>query len=183
VPSAASENILNEEYTIEYIDNVVISDEEAIQIEKNTKLYSDLENQLRELIQGESDPIANAANMAALLFNALPDVNWAGFYFLKGQELVLGPFQGKPACVRIPLGKGVCGTAARMRETLLVPDVHKFPCHIACDPESNSEIVVPLIKNGELLGVLDIDSQRFDRFDTLDREWIEKLVEVFALQM
>lgn len=132
------------------------------------KAYAQLNEQLAAVFAGERDAIANAANMAALLFQSLPDVNWAGFYFLKGNELVLGPFQGKVACVRIALGRGVCGTAAQRRETIVVPDVHAFPGHIACDSASRSEIVVPLIRDGRLLGVLDIDSPLLARFDEQD---------------
>jgi len=117
---------------------------------------------------GERDPWANAANAAALVFEALPDLNWAGFYFLRGGELVVGPFQGRTACVRIPVGDGVCGTAAARRETVIVPDVHAFPGHIACDSASNSELVVPLISGDRLIGVLDLDSPRFNRFGPAD---------------
>src|ERR1700732_229488 len=130
--------------------------------------YARLAQELTALLAGESNLIANAANTAALIFDALPEVNWAGFYFLKGGELVVGPFQGKPACVRIALGSGVCGTAAARRRTLLVPDVHEFPGHIACDTVSRSEIVVPLLGADALLGVLDIDSPRPGRFDEDD---------------
>src|SRR6266540_5009396 len=119
------------------------------------ELYADLQSQLRSLLADERDFIANAANLSSLLYHSLPDLNWAGFYLSKGEELVLGPFQGKPACVRIPIGKGVCGTAAEQRETILVDNVHDFPGHIACDSASNSEVVVPLIKHEQLLGVLD----------------------------
>lgn len=135
--------------------------------------YAALNGSLRALLEGETDPIANAANTAALLYFSLPDVNWAGFYFLRGEELVLGPFCGRPACVRIPLGKGVCGTAAARRETIVVPDVHAFPGHIACDAASRSEIVVPLVKDGDLLGVLDIDSPVPGRFGEADRQGLE----------
>jgi GAF domain-containing protein len=124
---------------------------------------------------GERDPWANAANAAALVFECLPDVNWAGFYFLRGGVLVVGPFQGRVACVRIPLGQGVCGTAAARRETLVVPDVHAFPGHIACDAASNSEIVVPLVDGGRLVGVLDLDSPRFGRFGAADAALLERL--------
>ena len=140
------------------------------------ELYRDLARQLAALIAGEPDPIANAANTAALIYHGLPDLNWAGFYFRNGAELVLGPFQGKPACVRIPIGKGVCGTAAARATTVLVPDVHDFPGHIACDPDSRSELVVPLIKDGSVLGVLDLDSPLPARFDELDRDGCEQLV-------
>jgi L-methionine (R)-S-oxide reductase len=140
------------------------------------ELYRDLARQLAALIAGEPDPIANAANTAALIYHGLPDLNWAGFYFRNGAELVLGPFQGKPACVRIPIGKGVCGTAAARGTTVLVPDVHDFPGHIACDPVSRSELVVPLIKDGSVLGVLDLDSPLPARFNELDRDGCEQLV-------
>ena len=132
--------------------------------------YRELLGQLAALFAGERDGIANAANMSALLFAALPNVNWAGFYFLREHELVLGPFQGKVACVRIPLGRGVCGTAAERRETVIVADVNAFPGHIACDAASRSEIVVPLIQHGQLKGVLDLDSAELARFDAQDRE-------------
>ncbi len=128
----------------------------------------------------EQDPIANAANTAALLFQTLPGLNWAGFYILRGDTLVLGPFQGKPACVRIALGKGVCGTAAQKQQTLVVKDVHAFPGHIACDAASNSEIVVPVIKNGKLWGVLDIDSPLPARFDDTDRQFLQQVADLFA---
>jgi L-methionine (R)-S-oxide reductase len=132
------------------------------------ELYRELAAQARSLLAGEPDRIANAANFASLVFYGVPDLNWAGFYFFDGTELVVGPFQGKPACVRIALGKGVCGTAAMTRDAQLVPDVHAFPGHIACDSASNSEIVVPLIKNGQLLGVWDVDSPTLNRFDGED---------------
>lgn len=141
-------------------------------------LYRQLVQEAAALVGGEADEIANLANVAALLYHSLPDVNWAGFYLLKGDTLAVGPFQGRPACVRIPMGKGVCGTAATKRETVVVPDVHQFPGHIACDSASNSEIVVPMIKNGMLIGVLDIDSPRRNRFDESDREGLEQLVEL-----
>jgi L-methionine (R)-S-oxide reductase len=139
-------------------------------------LYQELARELAALIAGERDLIANLANSAALLFHSLPDLNWAGFYLLKDGELVVGPFQGKPACVRIALGKGVCGTAAAQRATQLVRNVHEFPGHIACDSASNSEIVVPMIRNGELIGVLDLDSPQLARFDEQDQEGLEKFV-------
>jgi GAF domain-containing protein len=142
-------------------------------------LYRQLRAQLSSLLAGERDLVANAANTAALLYHALPEVNWAGFYFLRGAELVLGPFQGQPACVRIPLGKGVCGTAALSGQTQLVPDVHQFPGHIACDAASRSELVVPLKKGDALLGVLDLDSPRAGRFEPADRDGCESLAEVF----
>ena len=140
------------------------------------ELYRDLARQLAALIAGEPDPIANAANTAALIYHGLPNLNWAGFYFCNGAELVLGPFQGKPACVRIPIGKGVCGTAAARGTSVLVPDVHNFPGHIACDPGSRSELVVPLIEDGSVLGVLDLDSPLPARFDELDRAGCEQLL-------
>jgi L-methionine (R)-S-oxide reductase len=141
--------------------------------------YARLHQELAALLAGERDLIANAANTCALIFDALPDLNWAGFYFLKGGELVVGPFQGKPACVRIALGRGVCGTAAVRRRTLLVPDVHEFPGHIPCDTASRSEIVVPLIAADQLLGVLDIDSPRPGRFDEADARGLESLAGLF----
>jgi GAF domain-containing protein len=142
--------------------------------------YASLAEELIGLLTGEQDFIANAANTSALLFDALPDINWAGFYFLRDGELVVGPFQGKPACVRIPLGKGVCGTAAANRKTIVVRDVHEFPGHIACDAASQSEIVVPLLRGDELLGVLDIDSPSVGRFDDADRRGIERLATLFV---
>jgi GAF domain-containing protein len=145
-----------------------------------SKLYASLVVQLLSLLKGEYDMIANAANFSALLFNSLPNVNWAGFYFLRGDELVLGPFQGNPACVRIPLGKGVCGVAAQQCETIIVPNVHEFPGHIACDVASNSEIVVPLFDGERLLGVLDLDSPIIGRFDDQDAEGLNELVTVFV---
>ncbi|MDO4709419.1 MAG: GAF domain-containing protein [Pseudomonadota bacterium] len=142
--------------------------------------YAQLLLACQNLMHGEHDRIANAANLSALLFNSLPDLNWAGFYFFDGQELVVGPFQGLPACVRIPLDKGVCGAAARQRQTQRVEDVHAFPGHIACDAASRSEIVIPLVKNGELIGVLDIDSPLPARFDSDDQNGLEAIAEVFV---
>ncbi|HEY0939561.1 MAG TPA: GAF domain-containing protein [Steroidobacter sp.] len=139
-------------------------------------LYRQLLQELTGLIAGERDLIANLANSAALLYHSLPDLNWAGFYLLKDGELVVGPFQGKPACVRIAMGKGVCGTAAAQRTTQVVRDVHQFPGHIACDTASNSEIVVPMIRNGEVIGVLDLDSPKIARFDEEDRKGLEAFV-------
>jgi L-methionine (R)-S-oxide reductase len=130
--------------------------------------YREIQQQLAALFAGERNGLANAANMSALLYEALPNLNWVGFYFLQAGELVLGPFQGKVACVRIALGRGVCGTAAERRETIIVPDVNAFPGHIACDVASRSEIVIPLIQDGRLLGVLDIDSPQIARFDEED---------------
>ncbi len=142
------------------------------------ELYDDLASQLEGLLAGESDLIANTANMAAVIYHGLPDLNWAGFYLMKDGELVLGPFQGKPACIRIPLGKGVCGTAAETRASQVVPDVHAFPGHIACDAASRSELVVPMMVGDQVIGVLDLDSPSPNRFDHLDREGCEKLVSI-----
>jgi GAF domain-containing protein len=142
------------------------------------EIYRDVISQLTGLLAGERNAIANTANMSALLYENLPSLNWAGFYFLQRDELVLGPFQGKFACVRIALGRGVCGTAAQRRETIVVPDVHAFPGHIACDAASRSEIVVPLMHRGELLGVLDLDSPESARFDQEDATGLNAAVEV-----
>ena len=142
-------------------------------------LYRELSAQLKGLLSGERDGLANAANTAALIFQGLPDLNWAGFYFLKGAELVLGPFQGRVACVRIAVGRGVCGTAAARKETVIVPDTEKFPGHIACDPASRSEIVVPLVRDGRLIGVLDVDSPLQGRFDREDAGGLEDLAAIF----
>ena len=146
--------------------------------------YERLAAQLQGLLAGETDAIANAANTAALIFDALPEVSWAGFYFLRGGpsggELIVGPFQGKPACVRIALGRGVCGTAAASRETIIVPDVNAFPGHIACDTASQSEVVVPLLAAGRLVGVLDLDSARLARFEELDARGLEGLAALFV---
>lgn len=146
--------------------------------EKN-ELYANLKEQLRSLLEGERDFIANAANFSALLYHSLPDLNWTGFYLLRGVELMLGPFQGTPACVRIAMGKGVCGTAAERRQTILVDNVHEFPGHIVCDSASNSEIVVPLVKHERLIGVLDLDSPLFARFDDDDAKGLNELSEIF----
>jgi putative methionine-R-sulfoxide reductase with GAF domain/alkylhydroperoxidase family enzyme len=143
------------------------------------QLYRNLAAQLTALFEGESDPLANAANLAALLWDGLPELNWCGFYFRRGSELVLGPFQGKPACVRIAIGSGVCGTAAVRGASVLVPDVHDFPGHIACDPVSRSELVVPLLAQGAVLGVLDLDSPVVGRFDETDRAGCEHLAALF----
>lgn len=140
--------------------------------------YGDARAQLAGLFSDEHNGLANAANMCALLFQMLPDVNWVGFYFLHGGELVLGPFQGKVACVRISMGRGVCGTAAARREVLVVSDVNEFPGHIACDAASRSEIVLPLIRHGRLLGVLDLDSPAPARFDHEDRDGLQACVEL-----
>ena len=144
-----------------------------------TEFYLELGKQVRALLADERDFIANAGNFSSLLYHSLPDVNWAGFYLLKNNELVLGPFQGQPACIRIALGKGVCGTAAQVRQTVVVENVHEFPGHIACDSTSNSEIVVPLIKNGNLIGVLDLDSPKLSRFDDDDAEGLNTLATIF----
>jgi L-methionine (R)-S-oxide reductase len=144
------------------------------------ELYDELREQARALFSGERDFTANAANLSALLFHGLPDLNWAGFYWMKGGELVLGPFQGKPACVRIALGRGVCGTAAQQRRTQVVPDVHAFPGHIACDAASRSEVVVPVIHAGAVRGVLDLDSPHPGRFDDDDARGLEALVAEFV---
>ena len=144
--------------------------------------YDRLQQELIALASGETDALATAANYVALLYNALPDVNWLGIYVLRGSELVLGPFQGQPACVRIPLGQGVCGTAAERIATLRVEDVHLFPGHIACDIRSRSELVVPLVRKGRLLGVLDIDSPREGRFSAADQAGVERLCETFLEQ-
>ena len=143
-------------------------------------LYRDLASALEGLVAGESDGIANMANAASLIWESLPDINWVGFYRNIGGELIVGPFQGRPACVRIAFGSGVCGAAAATRKVQLVEDVHAFPGHIACDSASNSEIVVPLIRDGELLGVLDIDSPKHARFDAEDEAGCVKLAEIMA---
>ena len=146
------------------------------------RVYQSLAEELAALLSGERDLIANTANTGALLFHRLPDVNWVGFYFCRGNELVLGPFQGKPACVRIAVGRGVCGTAAARRETVVVPDVHAFPGHIACDAASRSEIVVPVVDGDRLLGVLDVDSPLVGRFDAADARGLERVVGIFRAE-
>jgi L-methionine (R)-S-oxide reductase len=148
------------------------------QSESKTELYDQLASQLSSLLAGERDLIANAANFSSLIYHSLPDLNWAGFYFEREGELVLGPFQGKPACVRIRIGQGVCGAGAAKCETVIVPNVHEFPGHIACDSASNSEIVVPLMKGSRLLGVLDLDSPKRSRFDHEDARGLESLVRI-----
>ena len=145
--------------------------------------YKLLASQLGALLDGETDALANAGNFVALLHDALDDINWLGIYVLRGEELVLGPFQGKPACVRIPLGSGVCGTAAATRASQRVPDVHDFPGHIVCDAASRSELVVPLIVDGRLVGVLDIDSPSVNRFSAGDQHGIESVVDVYCEQL
>jgi L-methionine (R)-S-oxide reductase len=139
------------------------------------EVYRELALMAQGLFDGERDAIANAANLSSLLTMGLSDLNWSGFYFLRGGELVLGPFQGRPACVRIEVGKGVCGTAAATRQTVIVPDVEEFPGHIACDAASRSEIVLPLLRNGQLIGVLDLDSPIAARFDEDDARGLERL--------
>lgn len=146
-------------------------------------LYRDLLELAKALVADERDPVANMANVAALVWQLLPDINWAGFYRFDGIGLVLGPFQGKPACIRIPLGHGVCGTAAAERRTLCVPDVHAFPGHIACDAASRSEIVVPVVHEGKLIGVLDLDSPLPARFDADDMAGLEALVAATAARL
>jgi L-methionine (R)-S-oxide reductase len=142
--------------------------------------YTQLLEQARALLAGERDRIANAANLSALVYHALPSLNWAGFYFFDGHELVVGPFQGLPACVRIPLDKGVCGAAASTRQTQRVADVHAFPGHIACDAASRSEVVVPLVLGNDLIGVFDLDSPEPDRFDADDQRGIEAIAHAFV---
>jgi L-methionine (R)-S-oxide reductase len=152
----------------------------TIETDDKPALYRELAQQLEGLLSGERDPIASAANTAALLFTTLPDLNWAGFYFLKSpDELVLGPFQGKPACVRIAVGRGVCGTAVAQRRTMLVEDVHAFADHIACDAASRSELVVPLVKGDRVLGVIDLDSPLLARFDLEDQRGIEAVAAIY----
>src|SRR5215510_10573692 len=153
----------------------------AIKLDDKAEFYRELAQQLGGLLHGERDAIANAANTAALLFTTLPDLNWAGFYFLRSPaELVLGPFQGRTACVRIAVGRGVCGTAVERRASVLVEDVHAFPGHIACDAASRSELVVPLMKDGKVLGVIDLDSPTAARFDTEDQAGVEALARIFV---
>ena len=152
---------------------------QAITSNDKAELYRDVAEQLASLLSGETDAIANAANTSALLFHLVPDLNWAGFYFMNGGELVLGPFQGKPACVRIPIGSGVCGTAAARLQSVLVNDVHAFPGHIACDGDSRSELVVPLVRNGAVVGVIDLDSPRLSRFDEADQDGIERVARLY----
>jgi L-methionine (R)-S-oxide reductase len=157
-----------------------------VEMYKGTRLenYQMVKKQLDALLHGEKNQIANLSNTSALLNQFLDRINWIGFYLMdENNELVLGPFQGLPACVRIPLGKGVCGTSAEKRETLRVEDVHQFPGHIACDAASNSEIVIPLIKDGKLLGVLDIDSPEKNRFDELDQEQLEEITAILVSHM
>jgi len=145
----------------------------------SSEFYAELARQAQGLLAGERDFIANAANLSALIFASLPDLNWAGFYFLKGDTLVLGPFQGKPACVRIAMGRGVCGAAAQQRKALRIEDVNAFPDHIACDSASRSELVVPLTAGDKMLGVLDLDSPKLARFSPADQAGVERLAAIF----
>jgi L-methionine (R)-S-oxide reductase len=146
------------------------------------EFYRDLVQQMSALLEGERDPIANAANTSAILFHTMPDLNWAGFYFLReGGELVLGPFQGKPACVRIGAGRGVCGAAVQRGQSVLVEDVHAFPGHITCDTASRSELVVPLFRDGRVIGVIDLDSPVVGRFDADDQKGVEQVAALYVL--
>lgn len=147
-------------------------------LEDKEKSYRLIQAQLKSLLENETHVIPNLANASALLNLALEDINWVGFYLIKNDELLLGPFQGKPACIHIPIGKGVCGTAVSQGKTQVVPDVHAFPGHIACDSASNSEIVIPILVDDKIVGVLDIDSPLFNRFDVLDREGLEEVVHI-----
>ncbi|CAN7203654.1 GAF domain-containing protein [Rhizobium rhizogenes] len=156
-------------------------EEQTIRHGSKPEFYRELAGQLQALLDGEADPIANAANTSALIFQMLPDLNWAGFYFLQSDdELVLGPFQGKPACVRIAVGRGVCGTAIEKEQSILVEDVHAFPGHIACDAASRSELVVPLFRDGLVFGVIDLDSPLPGRFDKDDQAGIEALSAIYT---
>lgn len=156
-------------------------DTQTIDAGDKVAFYRELAEQVASVLQGEPDEIANAANLSALLFEQMPDLNWAGFYFLRSpDELVVGPFQGKPACVRIKVGKGVCGTAVQKKQSMLVEDVDSFPGHIACDSASRSELVVPLIKDGKVLGVLDLDSPKVARFDADDQAGIEAIAKIYV---
>ncbi len=155
----------------------------TLQTSDKTELYQELHALAQGLLAGERDRIANAANLSALLFQYLPDLNWCGFYFFDGSELVVGPFQGKPACVRIALGRGVCGSAAQSRQTQIVADVHDFVGHIACDPDSRSEIVLPIVVKDALIGVLDLDSPRPDRFDEDDARGLEAILALYRASL
>ena len=146
--------------------------------EVNAMDYETLKKEIKALIDGVPYEIANLANVSAALWQAMENINWVGFYLMNGEKLVLGPFQGKPACIEIPHGRGVCGTAAQEKRTVLVEDVHQFPGHIACDSASNSEIVVPILKNGAVYGVLDIDSPHFSRFTAEDQRGLEEIVKI-----
>jgi L-methionine (R)-S-oxide reductase len=162
-------------------DTAAMSD--ALRSAEKAGLYSDLAEQIDALLADDTDCVAKLANAAAAIFHTLPAVNWAGFYLVRGSDLVLGPFQGKPACVRIPVGQGVCGTAVARRQTVLVPDVHEFPGHIACDAASRSELVVPLIAGEALIGVLDLDSPLPARFDAHDQAGCEALAAIIVRQL
>lgn len=155
-------------------------DENIIYPEDKRESYRLIQAQLKALLENESHVIPNLGNASALLNMTLPDINWVGFYLMKKGELLLGPFQGKPACIHIPVGKGVCGAAVSQGKTQVVPDVHAFPGHIACDSESNSEIVVPIFVDDEIIGVLDIDSPLYNRFDELDRDGLEEVARILA---
>lgn len=146
----------------------------------NVEKYEVILSQVKSLIADETDLVANMANISAVLFNSMVSVNWAGFYFVRDKQLVLGPFQGEPACIRIPMGRGVCGTAAQSLETQIVKDVHQFEGHIACDANSRSEIVIPVIKDGHVLAVLDIDSPDLDTFGVIDAKWLTKVVNILV---
>ena len=157
---------------------------ESVEMPENKEdFYRLLLEQAKALTEGEGDALANLANIASLLYTTMGEVNWAGFYIARGEQLVLGPFMGRPACVRIPFGRGVCGTAAVEKGTQLVEDVHAFPGHIACDAESRSEIVVPFIVDGKVMAVLDIDSPIERRFDLMDQKALESLVEILNERM
>jgi len=154
---------------------------ETIRIRGSDKkeIYEEILPQLKGLLEGERDFVANMANASSVLRVAFPErFSWVGFYLTRGNELVLGPFQGKPACVRIALGNGVCGTAAVQRRAIIVPDVEQFPGHIACDPDSRSEIVVPMLRDNELIGVLDVDSNRLNEFDEMDKQYLQQVVDI-----
>lgn len=175
MPYYAAVSYTNPYYEIDRRDDMSTLQTSTDSREKD---YQILLKQVKALIEDEKDLIANLANSAALLNQFLPEINWVGFYLLKENELVLGPFQGLPACIRIPIGKGVCGTAVSERKTKRIADVHQFPGHIACDAASQSEIVVPLIVNDEVIGVLDIDSPHTNRFDQLDQDYLEKFIAI-----
>ena len=149
-------------------------------LEDNYKL---MVGTVKAFLDGETNVIANLSNTSAIINEYVKDINWAGFYLMEEGELVLGPFQGKPACIRIPLGRGVCGAAALKKETIIVEDVHQFPGHIACDAASNSEIVIPIMKNGEVFGVLDVDSPEFNRFTELERKYLEEVVAIIEASL
>lgn len=153
---------------------------DTIYPEDKKEMYELLIAQVKTILDGETDVIANLSNVSALLNEALQDINWVGFYLMKEGRLILGPFQGKLACIHIPLGKGVCGTAAQSKETQLVKNVHEFPGHIACDSATNSEIVVPMLYMEQVIGVLDIDSPKLLRFDEIDQRYLEKIVEILV---